>query len=769
MTKHETDFRNGVATPEVSRRAFIITAAAAGGGMVLGISSATEAQATNTTGYPGVQTKAPEFTNHISITPDNKVIVRATKMEIGNGVLTSIAMIATEELGCDWSTVSAEYVLPSRNLAENNVYSKTGVLAYFAGRSTGKEMMDQMLQAGASARERLKAAAAQKWNVPAGEIKAEKSMLIHEASGKKATYGEMAEAAAAVKLDKEPAPKPHSQWTFLTKTSQKRLNLPLILDGSAKYGIDIQVPGMVYATVRHVPSHGGRLKSYNFEAIKAMPGVRAVVVIDPDEKRAGLPGNAVAPMGFSATTNGPQAAVAVIADHYWQAKVALDLLPIEWDPGEGKQWTNTAKVYETIAAAAKDAGKGNIIRQIGDVDAALKDGKKVEAEFMTPYNDHFLMEPLNGTALVTADKVEVWVPTQHPQQAMYVTADETGVPPEKVTVYPTYVGMGCGRRIYGDDVRTVVAIAKKVQGTPVKVIWTREEMTRQGRYRDLAAASFTATLGPDGMPKAVDINQAATRSSGRNLSDTPYATNIPNFRVRTKVFNTNLMTGPFRGPMYTSNLFFLETFINQLAETAKIDAVEYRRKLLANYPDPGWVKVLDEVAQKANWGQSLPKGTAQGVAIGNWAMANTKEGAPVPNTGSTVAAIVMVEVSRRGQVSIPRVDIAMDLGTVMNQEGVRAQMEGGVIMGLSAGLLEEININNGAVVEGNLDTYRVLRQNDPLLPQEIHVHFGGNTNHERLSEAGEPPMGPPPAAFAHAYFKATGKWLTRQPLTKYMA
>lgn len=752
----------------LSRRAFLVSAAAVGGGLMIGIGPVETADAAARIN-PGDQTKGSEFTGIVSIAPDNTVTIRTTKTEIGNGATTGMAMIVTEELGADWNKVRVEYMPPNRNLREGNFYSKTGSLAYFAGRSTGKEMMDQLLQVGASARERLRAAAAQKWNVPVSEVVAEKSVLTHKASGRTTTYGEVAEAAASVKLDKEPDLKPQSEWTFLGKESPRKLNLPFILDGSAQYGLDVQVPGMVYATVRQVPAPGGRLKSYNFDAIKNMPGVRAVVVIDPDEVRAGLPERMTAPMGLSATTNGPQAAVAVIADHFWQAKVALESLPVTWDPGEGAKWTNTQTVYDALLAAAKDTSKSNTLRQIGDVDAALQSGKRIEMDFYTPYQDHFLMEPLNGTALVTPEKAEVWISTQHPQQAMYVAADEAGLHPEKVHIHATYVGMGCGRRIYGDDVRTVVAIAKKMPGTPVKVIWTREEMTRQGRYREITGATIAATLGDDGMPKALDISQAGARPIGRNLSDTPYQFAIPNVRVRTRPFNTNILTGPFRGPVYTSNLFFLETFINNCAETAKIDPVEYRRKLLAKFEDPAWIKCLDEVAEKANWGQSLPRGMAQGVAIGNWAMANTKEGAPVPKSGSTVAAIVTIEVTRRGGIAIPRVDIAFDVGRYINERLLRAQLEGGVVMGLSAAYHEELNVNSGAIVEGNLDNYRLLRQNDPILPQEIHVHFGANSGHERFSEAGEPPMGPPPAALAHAYFRATRKWVTRQPFRKYMA
>ena len=769
MTKHQADFApSGASTVELGRRTFLVSAAAMAGGLTVGILPAEQAAAALGSRNPGQQSTGAEFTGVVSIAPDNSVTIRTVKCEIGNGVHTGMAMIVTEELGCDWNLVRGEYMPPNRNLRENNLYSKTGGLAYFSGRSTGKEMMEQLLQIGASARERLRVAAATRWGVPVDQVKAENSTLTHAASGRKLTYGEVASDAAAIKLDAEPALKPKSEWTFLGKASRKRINMQHILDGSAVYGLDVQVPGMVYATVRHVPAHGGKLKSYNFDAIKAMPGVRAVVVVDPAEGGRGLPDRVTAPMGMSATTNGPQAAVAVIADHFWQAKVALDLLPVEWDAGDGAKWTTTQSIYTALGEAAKDTSRGNVLRAKGDVDDALKSGRRVEMEFMTPYQDHFLMEPLNGTALVTADRCDVWISTQHAQQAMYVAADETGLHPEKVHVHATYVGVGCGRRIYGDDVRTVVAIAKKMAGKPVKVIWTREETTRQGRNRDIAAAKITATLGDDGMPKAIDINQAASRPIGRNLTDTPYQFAIPNFRGRTKPFATNIMTGPFRGPVFVSNCFFLETFINNCAETAKLDAVEYRRRLLANFPDKGWIKTLDEVAQKANWGQSLPRGTAQGVAIGNWAMATTQDGAPVPFSGSTVATIVTVEVSRRGNVAIPRVDVAFDLGSIINPDAVRAQMEGGVIMALSSSLHEELNVANGAIVEGNLDGYRAMRQADPLMPQEIHVHFGGNSGHDRFSEAGEPPMGPPPPAFVHAYFRATGKWITRKPFMKYM-
>jgi isoquinoline 1-oxidoreductase beta subunit len=402
----------------------------------------------------------------------------------------------------------------------------------------------------------------------------------------------------------------------------------------------------------------------------------------------------------------------------------------------------------------------------GDVVASLASGDIIESEYLTPYMDHFNMEPLNGTALVEDDRVEMWMPTQHTQQVLYLAADETGVPPENVFVNQTWVGTGLGRRVFGDDGRMVVAIARQMKGTPIKVIWTREESMRQGRYRQAIAGKLSGKLNAEGMIETLKISTAGAGAGPNGLVASPYKLSIPNYLVQTQNVNTNLYTGPWRGPNWNSNCFMLESFINECAEKAQIDAIEYRKTLLANFEDKSWIKLLDVVAEKSGWGKELDRGLAQGVAIGNWGMATSEAKGPVPATGTTVAAVVTAEVSRRGDIYIPRVDIAIDAGNYINQNAITLMVEGGVNLTLGAALHEEINIDKGKVVEGNLDTYRVFRQNDPALPLEIHVHYEGMSGGERFSEVGEPPMGPPPPALSHAIFKLTGKWLRSFPFDK---
>jgi isoquinoline 1-oxidoreductase beta subunit len=753
-------------TVTMDRRQFVISAAAVGGGMMIGIGPIGSALAAIGQKNPWDQSEGTEFTGFISIAADNTVTVRGTTGDMGQGTFTGAPMMVTEELKCDWDLIVCEFLEPNRDLQEDGFYSSTGYLAYFTGRSTAKKTMDQFFQVAASARERLRHGAAQEWGVPVEEVKAAKSILTHTPSGRTMTFGHIAAKAAAIVLDPEPTPSNPSTWTFLGKESPRKVDLPLVLNGSKTYGIDVIVPNMVHAALRQVPVQGGRLKSVDADAVRGMPGVIDVVVVDPDEIRPGLPEGMRAPFGTSASRNGAQAAVAVVADHFWQAKTALDLLPVEWDPGEGAKW-NTANYIEGLRAATKDSAEANVTRDVGDVTAALATGKKFESLFHTPYQEHMNMEPFAVTVKVTDDRVDVWASSQHPQQDLYVVADETGVHPKNVHVHPAWLGTGFGRRVFGDIPRMAAAVAKKVPGRPVKVMWTREEQTRQGRYRDIVAGKYTATVDDDGMPKALKASVAGSRASvDRALGEHPYQTGIENWKVQSTQFNTNLMPGPWRAPVYNSNAFFTETFINELAESAGKDPVEYRRWLLRNWDDKGWINSLDEVAQKAGWGESLPRGLAQGIAISNWGMGKT-EGGPTPFSGTTVAAVVTAEVSRRGQIYIPRVDVAFDCGSIINRDLVTLACESGVIMSLSAALHEEINIKDGAVVEGNYDHYRMYRQNDPALPEEIHVHFGGLSGHERFSEMGEPPMGPPPPALAHAIFRLTGTWMRSKPFNKY--
>ena len=742
---------------DMNRRNFLVNASAVGGGLMLGLSWSNEAAAAGAGGARPWEApeNSQEFDAWITIGRDNVVTVRVPTPEIGNGVMTQILMTVTEELHCDWSKVRPEYASATRNLAENNVYSKPGgYIAFFSGRSTLPDRTNALLQAGASARERLKEAAAQTWGVPRAEVQTKNGQLTHTKSRRKASFGDMAEKAASVKLAIEPNPKPPQEWWFLGKASPPKVHLPMVVTGTATYGIDVQQPGMVYAALLQSPVQGGKLKSYDFEKIRHMPGVKAVVVVDPSEPRAAIdPKLPPFPLGLST----PQSAVAVIAQHYWQARKALEALPVEWDDGAGVQWKTDEQTVQAVLDPLQNEGKKIEISRGKALDVLGQSTKVVEATYLTPYSDHVTMEPLNGTALVTADRVDVWHPTQHGHQALFIAAQETGLPTQKVHIHPTFVGCGLGRRAFGDDLRMVVAVAKKYPGVPVKVVWSREESMRQGRYRPLQSAKIRAALDEQGLPSALHVRTVGGPGMWlRFMTEGPHATGaIENVQIESSVAPLNILGGPYRGPGYNSHAFFIDTFLDECALAVGMDPLEYRLKYYARWPDPGWTRCLKEVAAKADWGRKLPKGWGQGIAIANWGALGK------PEAGTTVAAVVTVEVSREGQLRVDSVDMAFDSGRVMNRDAVVAQLEGGAIMALNMSMLEKISVKDGKIVEGNFHEYPMLRIGD--MPRRINVHFGALTGHPRTAEMGEPPMGPVPPALGNAIFRATGKRLRTQP------
>ncbi len=740
----------------LNRRSFVVSLLGTGGALVTGMLGPANAAVTDAEPWGKSPAEgAHDFTPWLSIAPDGKVTVMVAHPDIGNGVLTQSLSFVYEELQPKWEDLVAQYAPPSRDLRENNVYSSVGgALAYFSGRSTGPDRMKTYMTVAATAREQLKAAAAQAWSVPAGEITVAEGVLSH-ASGRSAPFGEMLEAAAAITLPEQPQPKPRDQWVFLEKASPAKVQLPQIVDGSAVYGMDVRVPDMVYAALRQSPVMGGRLKSYDFEAIKNLPGVLAVV-----EVKAGEPGEETSvktpfPIGLTTRTS----AVAVIAEHYWQARTALDALPVEWDDGPGAKWKTTQMMNDAALAAVDQSGEP--LSSTGDVEAEFsKGGTIVEAKYLTPYCEQAPMEPLNGTALVTADRVEMWHPSQHTQMAFAVAAVEAGVPPENVEVHQTFVGGGFGRRVFSDDARMVVAVAKGFPGRPVHTIWSREESTRQGRYRPLMGAYMKARLGEDGLPTAI-----LARISGgpgyftSGMHDTALMQVVPNVQVDSvTIRDFHIATGPYRGPGYNSNAFFVESFLDECAVAAKADPLDYRIAIYSKWADQGWAKCLTELKEKSGWGQPLPARQGRGVAIGNWGMAGK------PDHGTTAAAVVHVEVPEDGSIKIHRIDVAFDTGRVLNRDAVIAELEGGTIFGLNMALNEELNIRDGRIVEGNYDEYPMIRIGD--VP-EIHVHFGGLSDNDRYNEIGEPPVGPVGPALANAIFQVTGKRLRTQPLRKH--
>jgi isoquinoline 1-oxidoreductase beta subunit len=718
--------------PQINRRQFMITTSAVGGAFILGFflpSRLAKAAAIADNPWTSPTTGGAEVNAWLVIGSDDSVTIRVAQSEMGEGVFTSMPMLVAEELECDWTKVRAEYASANRSLRENRVYQRMATGGSRAVRSS----REYLQQAGASARARLIAAAAQQWGVPAGECRAENGMVLHPASGRKINYGAIAAAAASVKLDAEPAIKTPDQFKLLGQ-SLHRLDVPPKVNGSATFGIDVRLPDMLYASVMTCPVFGGTLKRYDFDAVKNMPGVRAAVEIP----------------------NG----IAVVADSFWRAKTALEVMPIEWDFGPHAK-ASSEDFWKTFRAALDKPGA--VAKEEGDALAAIQAASKVvEADYEAPYLAHATMEPMNCTAQVTPQRVDVWVGTQNPEGALAAAAEITGVAPENVYVHNCFLGGGFGRRFRNDDVRQAVTVAKALGGRPVKLIWTREEDMRHDGYRPMAAFRFRAALDANGMPIAYfnrsvthsilsglrpdDIKGGIDRTSIEGLSPIPYG--FPQYRIEHLIQNTPVPVWFWRSVGASQNAFAVESFIDELAHAGGKDPVELRRQLLKGRAD--WLHVLDTVAQKANWGKPMPKGTAQGIAIAE-------------SYGSIVAEVAEVAVSRRGEVRVERVVCAIDCGHVVNPLTVAEQLESAVVYGLTAALYGQITVKDGRVVEGNFDDYPMLRL-DAMPEVETHLALTGGSKWGGVGEPGVPPIAP---AVCNAIFKVTGKRIRSLPLRKH--
>lgn len=717
-------------TRVMHRRQFLMTTAAVGGAFVLGF--ALPSRAANLAPKPWTPPGdgGQEINAWLVIGSDDSVTIRVAQSEMGQGVLTAMPMIVAEELECDWSKVRAEYASANRSLRENRVYQRMAT----GGSRAVRASREYLQQAGASARARLVAAAAKEWNVPVGECQTRQGVVVHTASKRQVNYGAIAAAAAVVKLDAEPAIKKPAQYTLLGKPLP-RLDVPLKVNGSAVFGIDIRLPDMLYAAVATCPVFGGTLKSHTFDAIKNMPGVRAAVEIP----------------------NG----VAVVADSFWRAKTALEVMPVTWDFG-AHATTNSAD-FQRIFRAALDKEGAVASERGGEALALLKNAAKViEADYEVPYLAHAAMEPMNCTAQVTPERVDVWVGTQNPEGALAAAAEVAGVPPEKVYVHTAFLGGGFGRRAYSDDVKQAVAVAKAMGGKPVKLIWTREEDIRHDFYRPMAALRFKASLDASGMPLAWlnrsvthsilswfrpdDVKTGVDRTSVDGLANMAYA--IPQQRVEHIIQNTHVPVAFWRSVGGSQNAFALECFMDEVAHAAGKDPVELRRALLKDRPD--WLKVLDTMAEKANWGKSMPKGSAQGVAIHE-------------SYGSIVGQIVEVTVSKKGEVRVERVVCAVDCGHAINPLTIEEQLESGVVYGLSALFYGQITIDKGRVAEGNFDTYPMLRM-DRMPEVETHLALTGGAKWGGIGEPSVPTIAP---AVCNAIFTITGKRIRTLPLSNH--
>ena len=588
-----------------------------------------------------------------------------------------------------------------------------------------RETGEMVQQAGASARERLIAAAAKRWDVPASDCAAAMSKVTHKPTGRTLRYGELAVEAAAIKLDKEPAIKKPDQFKFIGRRLA-RLDVPLKINGTAKYGIDLDVPDMVHAAIIACPVFGGTREERSTNARSPA---------------------AAASCRWSSSKN----AVAVIADRHWRAQSALDELPIEWEVGAAGS-TDSAQFRKDYISALDQ--KGADARHDGNVDAAMQTAAKViEATYDVPIIAHAPMEPLNATAHVQADRVDVWVGTQNADLALKFAAQASGVKPENVYIHNTFSGGGFGRRLRPDEVGQAVAVSKAV-GKPVKLIWTREEEIRQGRYRTQAAIRFKAGFAADGTPIALDMRNSAGSSNPQavrggldpqttqGLINTAYK--LPNYRVVSILKNTHVPLGPWRAPGHSQNVFFMESFIDEMAYAVgqgpggtSARAARPPRRLPAGDRRAG---------REGRLGQADAGGKGRGVAIHE-------------SYDSIVGMIAEVAVTN-GEVKVERVVIACDCGVVVNPRSVETQLEGGMIYGLSAALFGEITVKNGRVEQGNFDTYPVVRFKDApktevYLSPTIGKKWGG---------VGEPGATMIQPAVTNAIFAATGKRLRTLPI-----
>ena len=708
-------------TSNLSRRSFITTAVTAAGGFALGIGESADAATLSVRPWGDEAARYPgEINAWVVINPDDSVIIRYGRAEMGQGSFTALPQILTEELECDWAFVKPEYASANRNLRDNKVYGSLSTGGSRAVRETGQMVQ----QAGASARERLIAAAAKRWNVPAQDCAAAMSKVTHKPTGRTFRFGELAAEAAAIKLDKEPAIKTPDAFKFIGQRIA-RLDVPLKINGTAMYGIDLAVPDMVQAAIMACPVFGGTVKSVDERAIAGRRGNLQVVKLKD--------------------------AVAVVADRYFRAKAALDALAIEWEVGAAGA-TDSAQFRKAYIDALDQ--KGAVARHDGNVDAAMPTAAKViEATYDVPIIAHAPMEPLNAIAHVQADRVDVWVGTQNADLALTFAAQASGVKPESVFIHNTFSGGGFGRRLRPDEVAQAVAVAKAI-GKPVKLIWSREEEIRQGRYRTQAAIRFKAGFAADGTALALDIRNSAGSSNPQNARDglDPQTTQglintayrLPNLRVTSILKNTHVPLGPWRAPGHSQNVFFMESFVDEMAHAAGKDPVALRRELLAHRPD--FQRVLDLLVDKGDWGKPMPAGKGRGIAIHD-------------SYDSVVGMIAEVAVAN-GEVKVERVVIACDCGVMVNPRGVETQLEGGMIYGLSAALFGEITIKNGRVVEGNFDTYPVVRLKDAPKTEVYLTPTAG----KKWGGVGEPGATMIQPAVTNAIFAATGKRLRSLPI-----
>ncbi len=708
----------------LSRRRFLRSSALAGGGLVLGVYLPPLA---SRAGAELAKSESFQPNAFLRIGADESVTVIANHSEMGQGIYTGLAMIVAEELDADWKQVRVE-AAPVDPIYNHTVYG-----AQITGGSTSTwTEWERLRKAGASARAMLVAAAAELWEVSPNSCDARDGHAVHKDSGRRLSYGQLVDRASRLSPPKSVALKDPKNFKLIGKPT-KRLDTPAKVDGTAVFGLDVTVPGMLIALVARPPVFGGKAKSIDDTATKHVPGVRHVVEIDRG--------------------------VAVVADGFWAAKKGREALRISWDDGPLAS-LNTATQGEEYAELAKKPGA--VARKEGDADAAMaKAAKTLEAVYELPYLAHAPMEPLNCVADVRPDGCDIWTGTQGQTFDHHAAVAITGLKPEQVKLHTTLLGGGFGRRAVIDAhfVSEAVQISKSIKA-PVKVIWTREDDIRGGYYRPRAHHTIAAGLAANGSTLAwkhgivcqsfavgtpfenAIVKDGIDETAVEGAADLPYQ--IPNLAVTWQIAPAGVPVIWLRSVGHTHTAFVVESFMDELAHAAAKDPLEYRRAMLTKHPRHK--RVLELAAEKAGWGSPLPEGHGRGIAVHE-------------SFGSFVADVAEVSVSEAGIVRVHRVVCAIDCGPVVNPDSIRAQMEGCIAFGLTAALYGEITFEDGRVRQRNFHDYPILRMNE--MPA-VDVHIVDTT--DKMGGVGEPGVPPVAPAVANAIFSATGRRVRRLPI-----
>ncbi|MFN0302633.1 MAG: molybdopterin cofactor-binding domain-containing protein [Burkholderiales bacterium] len=708
-------------TLNTSRRNFLKSSAAITGGLALGFNIDALAQGKAT--QPVI---VPEANAWVVVRPDDTIIIRYARAEMGQGSMTSAPMLVAEELEANWNKVKVEYARASEQVKRKRAWGDMAAV----GSRTIRNSQEYLRKAGAGAREMLVSAAAQRWAVPVSECVAANSVITHTKSGRKLTYGQVALAAAKIEPPKDPKIKDPKDFKLVGKPIP-RIDIPDIVTGKIRYGIDAQVPGMLYASVAACPVFGGKVKSVDASKITGRRGIVKVL-----------------PMGDF---------VAVVADNWWRANQALKELPIEWDMGDNGAVTS-ASIMDFFKAGLTQTDIA-VAKKGGDTDKGFADAAKVlEAEYFTPFLSHTTMEPMHCTALVKDGRVEVWTSSQNYEATLATAANTAGVPLENVEAHPMQLGGGLGRRGAQDYTRQGVMIAKAMEGTAVKMVWSREEDTQHDFYRPaslvkmkggvdaqgnvtalysrISSPSIIATLLKLPLKGGIDP-QAVTA-----YADHPYA--IPNVNIEYAQRNPHVPVGFWRTVGHSQNPYVRECFIDELAQAAGKDPLEFRRAMLKDSPrDLG---ILNAVAKAANWDKPLPAGVFRGIA-------------ETEGYGSYTASVAEVSVNDKNELKIHRMVIGIDCGIQVNPDNIIAQVQGSAVHGLTAIIWGEITIKDGRVEQGNFHDYRMMMLKEMPKIEVVLAPSGGF-----WGGVGEPAQAPIAPALVNAIAAATGKRIRSLPL-----